>query len=251
MIRLKETHDEPHENHERWLVSYADFITLMFAFFVVMYASSQADKVRAQALSDAVDKALTEGKVPSRVRQLFHGKQGTETKAPVMPPTLAKLDSPLEELRNALKSEIANGSMDVHMEGRGLVISLKQAAFFPSGDATVTDAGYPAIEKVAVTLQKIPNPVRLEGHTDSIPISNGKFRNNWELSTARSVAMLELLNSRFHIPEPRLAAVGYGDTVAVDRNDTPEGRARNRRVDITVLNDDAFSKEPRSRVPNS
>lgn len=251
MSRLKHNHSEPHENHERWLVSYADFITLMFAFFVVMYASSQADKARAQALSNAVDKALTEGKVPSRVRQMLHGKEQTETKAPAAPPTLAKLDSPLEELRNALKSEIASGSMDVHMEGRGLVISLKQAAFFPSGDASVTEAGYSAIEKVAVTLQKIPNPVRLEGHTDSIPISNGKFRSNWELSTARSVAMLQLLNTKFHIAEPRLAAVGYGDTVAVESNDTAEGRARNRRVDITVLNDDAFSKEPRSKVPNS
>ncbi|MDZ4796842.1 MAG: flagellar motor protein MotB [Bryobacteraceae bacterium] len=237
--------EEPHPNHERWLVSYADFITLMFAFFVVMYASSQSDKDKARQLSQAVEKALSEGSVPPKINEMMHGKVKSGSLIPGRPPTnLDKLEPSLDELRHALRGDIASGRLEVRMEKRGLVISLRQAAFFPTGDALVATAGYEALATVAKTLARIPNPVRLEGHTDSVPIKNGRFPSNWHLSAARSIAMLDLLTEKFGIPEARLAAVGYADTVAVDTNETEEGRARNRRVDIMVLNENSYSREP-------
>jgi chemotaxis protein MotB len=142
----------------------------------------------------------------------------------------------LTYLTEALKSEIAAGKLEIRQEERGLVISLKQAAFFPSGDDTVDLKSYEAIDKIAGIFRDSPNPIRLEGHTDSRPIHTDRFRSNWELSSARGIAMLELLGTRFGIPHERLAVVGYADTMPKASNDTEEGRATNRRVDIVILN---------------
>ena len=245
-----------HENHERWLVSYADFITLLFAFFVVMFASSQGDKTKAKQVSDSVKEALENGGVPSAVRELWGGTVDDKGKGnalmrgpggtkkaekepegkPDIPPVSAELLPSMEYLTGALQDEIKTGKIQMRLETRGLVISLREAAFFSSGDDAITAASLPSIEKMAEVLQGLPNPVRLEGHTDSVPIHNSRFRNNWELSAARSIAMLEVLSSRFGIPAGRFAVAGYADTIPVDSNDTDEGRAHNRRVDIVVVN---------------
>jgi chemotaxis protein MotB len=124
------------------------------------------------------------------------------------------------------------------------VVSLQEAAFFSPGDATVSVQSYSTIGNIAKAIAEVPNPVRLEGHTDSVPIHNSRFRSNWELSAARSIAMLELLSSRFEIPREKLAVAGYADTIPVAGNDTEEGRARNRRVDIVILNQAGLSAEP-------
>ena len=245
-----------HENHERWLVSYADFITLLFAFFVVMFASSQGDKSKAKQVSDSVKEALENGGVPSAVRELWGGtvddkgkgnalmrgpggtkKAETEPDAkPEIPPVSAELLPSMEYLSGELKDEIKTGKIQMRLETRGLVISLREAAFFSSGDDAITAESLPSIEKMANVLQGLPNPVRLEGHTDSVPIHNSRFRSNWELSAARSIAMLEVLSKRFGISAGRFAVAGYADTIPVDSNDTDEGRAHNRRVDIVVVN---------------
>jgi chemotaxis protein MotB len=139
-------------------------------------------------------------------------------------------------LSQQLQEEIKSGKIQVRLEPRGLVVSLLQAAFFPSGGDTLDPARFSSIAKVAAVLHDLPNPVRLEGHTDSVPIHTPRFRNNWELSVARSITMLDVLSSRFEIPTERFAIAGYADTAPVASNDTEEGRARNRRVDIVVLN---------------
>ena len=246
---------DAHPNHERWLVSYADFITLMFAFFVVMFASSHADKERVQQFSEAMSKALDEGRISARVLQMLGGApahrpsgngwldSGRERKPAEK---LAELTPAMKQLTGELQDEIRKGKLHIALEPRGLVISLKEAAFFPSGDATVTPDGYPTISRLAETIRRLPNPVRLEGHTDAIPIRNGRFASNWHLSAGRSIAMLELLKDRFEIPAARLAAVGYAETIPVDTNDTPEGRAKNRRVDVTILNEMSAIQEPRA-----
>ncbi len=105
------------------------------------------------------------------------------------------------------------------------------------------------MDKIGATIRELPNGVRLEGHTDSIPIHSGRFRSNWELSAARSIAMLELLSKRYGIPQTRLAVAGYADTIAVDTNDTPEGRAHNRRVDIVILSKQIMVKNPTGAEP--
>jgi chemotaxis protein MotB len=244
MLRRLVRKPEAHENHERWLVSYADFITLMFAFFVVMYATSQADKDRARRLSEAVDNAFSNGSRPTKLgKYLQGGHSGPTDTQDLKDHTPDNLQSSYSELQSALRAEIDSGRLEVRMEKRGVVISLREATFFPPGEASVSPSGFEAIAKLAPTLKRIPNAIRLEGHTDAVPIANERFPSNWHLSAARSIAMLRLLASRHGIPENRLAAVGYADTVPIDSNETEAGRTRNRRVDITILNEASYSRE--------
>ncbi|MGO9096901.1 MAG: flagellar motor protein MotB [Bryobacteraceae bacterium] len=249
-----------HDNSERWLLSYADFITLLFAFFVVMFASSQADKGKAQAVSDAVKKALEGGKVTAIMASILGGTPGTLGKGNAMihgpggvrskptsaenPKYMVELMPSLLFLTTELHEEIESGKVQLNMEARGLVISLKETAFFPSGQDTIAQAGYGSIEKIAAQIKKVTNPVRLEGHTDSVPIHNSHFRSNWELSVARGIAMLTLMTQRFEVAEKQLSVAGYADNMPVSPNETEEGRARNRRVDVVILSNAGKGLEP-------
>jgi chemotaxis protein MotB len=256
-----------HLSHERWLISYADFITLLFAFFVVMFASSQTDKSKAKQVSEAVEKALKEGSsvsVPPAVAKVLggtvddkgqgnaqmHGPGGAQKAAKEEKPDLMELSISLKTLSTQLDEEIKSGKVEVSMTPRGIVVSLKQAAFFSSGTDAVDLATMPTLQKVAGALKDVSNPVRIEGHTDSVPIHTARFRSNWDLSAARSIAIMEVMSGRFAIASSRLAIAGYADTVPVADNDTPEGRARNRRVDLVILNNYALAKtEPAKAAP--
>ena len=246
-----------HENHERWLVSYADFITLLFAFFVVMFASSQTDKARAQRVSDSVKEALGDGGVPAVAHEILggtvddRGKGNAQMKGPGgsqpqnQPPSeKVELLPSMQYLSKQLETEIKQGKIEVHLEARGLVVSLRQATFFPSGTDSIDPKTLSSVEKIANTLRELPNPIRLEGHTDSVPIHTARFRSNWDLSAARSIAMMEVLSDRFGISRQRLAIAGYADTAPVESNETEEGRAHNRRVDMVILNQQALINEP-------
>ena len=252
----KKKHAE-HPNHERWLVSYADFITLLFAFFVVMFATSQVDKAKAKQVSESVTQAF-EGQKMTAMFVSMLGKSnekgkptlmrgpGGQQKAPEEKSAskLAELLPSLQVLSQELKTEIAAGRIQISMEARGLVISFKQAALFPSGGDVISLEAYTSLEKIASAIGKIPNPVRLEGHTDSRPISTARFRSNWELSAARSIALMEILSTRYGVPKERLSIAGYADTAPVATNDTEEGRALNRRADIVILNEQGIVAEP-------
>jgi len=254
---------EAHENHERWLVSYADFITLLFAFFVVMFASTQADKNKTKAVSESVREALEHGQFSAAISTVLgRGRhenarmplnpdrvKESENLPPIPPPPSnhpADLKKSLQTLQTGLDFELQSGKVQLKLEGRGLVISMREAAFFKSGDDAVDPASYPIIAKIAAVVQDLPQPLRLEGYTDSIPIHNSRFRNNWELSAARAIAMLELLDQRFQIPSERMAVAGYAANAPADTNETVEGRAHNRRVDLVVLSADAMKSEPPS-----
>jgi chemotaxis protein MotB len=242
------------ENHERWLVSYADFITLLFAFFVMMYANSKTDQVRAQQISAAFRSAMSEGRLSQALARLVSApvvaaKTG-QPPAPARSTEVAvELLPSLRQLRESLKTEIASGRLDVSMQRRGLVISLREATFFPPGNDTVEVATYSTLEVIANELKRSPNPIRMEGHTDSVPIHTERFRSNWHLSAARGIAMMELFTSRFGLPAERLAIAGFAETAPVAENDSAEGRARNRRVDIVVLNEEAMISEPQRAAP--
>lgn len=247
-----------HANHERWLVSYADFITLLFAFFVMMYANSQTDQARAQKIAEAFQQALSNDRLAQALSKLMGnppkpGKpqpvsvQATQAPQPLPVPTgedTVQLLPSLKQLNETLRKEIDAGLLEVRMERRGLVISLREASFFPPGDDRLNLATLPTLEVIAREIGKHENPLRLEGHTDSIPIQTARFRSNWELSAARGIAMLELFAQRFGIDRSRMAIAGFADTAPVARNDTAEGRSRNRRVDIVILNEEAQAKEP-------
>jgi chemotaxis protein MotB len=129
-------------------------------------------------------------------------------------------------------------------------VSLRQAAFFPSGGDEIPQKTHDTMAKIAGVIKSLPNGVRLEGHTDSIPIHNDHFRSNWELSAARAIAMMELLSTQYDIPRDRFGIAGYAETIPVDTNDTPEGRMHNRRVDIAILNQQVITGvEPRQAKP--
>lgn len=262
----KKKHSSP-ENHERWLVSYADFITLLFAFFVVMFASNQTDKTHAKAVSEAIKKALDDGTLTTRIaailggstdktqkgNEMLRGPGGSRTKKPPEGPEpleAVPLTTPMKVLTDNLHEEIAAGSINLKMEPRGLVIGLQTASFFPSGGDGVAPEAYATLAKLAAVLNKVPNALRLEGHTDSIPINTPRFQSNWELSAARSIAMLRLLNQRFGVSSERMAVVGYADNAAIDSNETEKGRERNRRVDIVIVSDFGMRAEPAQAAVN-
>ena len=253
-----------HENHERWLVSYADFITLLFAFFVVMFASSQTDKSKAKQISAAVEKALSDGKsvgVPPAVAKILGGTiddkgqgnaqmkgPGGAQKAAKEAQDVLELAPSMKSLSQELENEIKTGKVEVNLEPRGLVITLKQAAFFPSGTDSIDPSTFPIIAKLAAALNELSNPLQIEGHTDSVPIHTAQFRSNWELSAARSIAMMEVLATRYSIDRQRMIIVGFADTSPETTNDTPEGRAANRRVNIVILNKYALGKIQASKA---
>ena len=134
----------------------------------------------------------------------------------------------METLSRVLDTEL-RASKVLKLEARGLVISLRESGFFASGEDVVSPASFPTLEKIADVIQDLPNPVRLEGHTDSIPIHNSRFRSNWPPSLARAIAMLEILATRYQIPRARMAVAGYAENAAADTNETDEGRAHNPR----------------------
>ena len=253
-----------HENHDRWLVSYADFITLLFAFFVVMFASTQADHAKARAVSESVKEALEHGQFSTAISTVLGRGRHEAHNAPLTPLATDKRENPLPppappaakpappadlakslgSLQLGLAAEIKSGKVQLKLTPRGLIVSLREAAFFASGDDTVNPASYPILGKICSVIAEVSNPVRLEGHTDAVPIHNSRFRSNWELSAARAIATEELLRTRFQIDPRRMAIAGYAENSPSDGNDTEEGRAHNRRVDLVVLSAEALKAEP-------
>jgi chemotaxis protein MotB len=243
----KKKHPE-HVNHERWLVSYADFITLLFAFFVVLFASSQSDKKKQLKLSEAMQTAFTplgtfdaHSKTPP-LTDINASAITNSIPSPIVRPLPSASTESLEEtearLRKLIDEQIAAGGIPpggiaMRITPDGLVISLHEAGFFPSGSAEVRPASIPMISILATTLPA--GPLRVEGHTDNVPIHTAQFASNWELSTARSTAIARLLLEHGPIDPANLAAAGYAEFHPVASNATEDGRTQNRRVDIILL----------------
>ena len=241
-------------NEERWLVSYADFITLLFAFFVVMFASSQVDKKKMAIIASSFD-SYVNGQVPKRPAA---GKGGTTTPGPPGPDaytrtgnimaqalTMAQLAPTKDKIEQVLMTEILSGKVELSLQPRGLVLSLKEAAFFAPGQDVVSADSRPILGKVAEGLRQVPGQIRLEGHTDDTPIQSRKFPSNWHLSSARSIAVLKLLSQDYSFPAERLAVAGYGEFHPLDSNSTDQGRSKNRRVDLVILTQAAEAFAPR------
>ena len=232
MRRVRQSSPSP----DRWLISYADFITLLFAFFVVLYAVAQNDRTKVRDVSDSVKRAF--GGVAATVR---HGPAAAISTLPKPEPKSVEPVAPDElapsyaHLKQQLQQEIADGKMQVTMDARGIIISLHEKSFFPSGGDAIYPSAFDSMAKVAVVIRDLPNAVRLEGHTDSVPIHNQRFRSNWDLSAARSIAVLLFFETRYSITAQRFAIAGYADNLPIAGNDSDEGRSKNRRVDIVIV----------------
>ena len=247
--------DRRRPSQDRWLISYADFITLLFAVFVVLYAASQANKKQGE-VSESIDSAFS-------ALSIFSGaSRGAKNGAAVSDGSLnvvmgeevlspAKVKDDLNrldrELQQTLSNQVATHTVSIQMGRDGLVISLREAGFFASGSATPKPETIDTLRQIAVSLSPTPYDLRIEGHTDNIPIHNADFDSNWELSTARATGIARILLDLKAMPPDRLSAAGYAEFHPVAGNDTADGRAQNRRVDLIVL--------PRSKIdfsqPNS
>ena len=242
-MELYDPREQSGPSRERWMIVYADFVTLLFAVFVVLYTAAATNKGTAKQVSEAVIQALRSGTrnsvsssriagpvVPAKVSEAAAGSRMVEQQ------TAVELAPSMEALSRRFQDEMAKGQIEIHLEARGLVISLRQAAFFGSGKADLTPDTFLILDKLAGLINSLPNHVNLEGHTDAVPIRNSRFASNWELSAARSIAMLDRLASRGHVDRSRVSIAGYADTVPVASNEDEKGRSHNRRVDIVILN---------------
>jgi chemotaxis protein MotB len=243
-----------HVNHERWLVSYADFITLLFAFFVVLFASSQSSKAKQSELSAAMQSAFTplgafeaHSKTPPLAPD--HGAPSNSIPALMALPLPSVRMETAEETEKHLNKLLAEqvaagrippGSLTMRITPEGLVISLHEIGFFASGSAEVRANSIPMLASLALAIP--PGPLRIEGHTDNVPIHTAQFATNWELSTTRATTIARLLLERGHIDPSTLSAAGYAEFHPVASNNTLEGRAQNRRVDIILLRRPAASR---------
>jgi len=244
----KKKHEE-HVNHERWVISYADFVTLLFAFFVVLFAVSQVDSKKVGRFTQSFNAASQWEVLQGHGRGLLQVDPSQPppdlTASPQMPPPMA-LDEqdagPPRSLR-ALLTERLEGKAklegleieDVHGE---LVLRLPEHLLFDNAQAVLREEGRAALDAVEDVLHDRAIRIRIEGHTDSVPIQTPQFPSNWELSTARSMACVRHMLESKRIEPQKLSAAGYGEYHPVGNNETTEGRARNRRVDIVITVDE-------------
>ncbi|MGO9326488.1 MAG: flagellar motor protein MotB [Terracidiphilus sp.] len=229
--------------HDRWLVSYADFITLLFGLFVVMFAFARASEKKQAQVSKAIDSAFRSmGALPDEAYQESGAGDAMAAANSVMDENVvapAKVKEDLDRIRRdlaaTLSAQVAAHTVSLEMGRDGLVISLREAGFFESGSATPKPEALPTLRQIADKLGPTPYDLRIEGHTDDVPIHTAEFDSNWELSTARATHIARLFLDMKAIPAVRLSAAGYAEFHPVATNDTAEGRAENRRVDLVVI----------------
>jgi chemotaxis protein MotB len=254
---------EPHVNHERWLVSYADFITLLFAVFVVLYAMGQSDKKKVEEVMQSIQSSFgmaTAGAtapkmnvIPSQSMTIIPSLKPEVKTSPMGRTRSGQVKSRADEkdfrqIKSAVDAYLvkqgAQSKVTLEITRRGLVVSLKEAGFFNSGQADIKPEAYELINTIAEVMSQYNNPLRLEGHTDNVPISTSQFPSNWELSTARATQGLKYLLKHFDVDASKISATGYAEFRPITDNTTAEGRAKNRRVDLVMLSGESERGEP-------
>ena len=231
---------EDSENHERWLISYADFITLLFAFFVVMYAVSVVNVGKYKVLSDALGDAFggrgaaTKTNTAIEVEALPLSNIIAHKRAEAAKRDRERLDLLARKLNSVLKPLVDSGKVRVTQTARGVTVEINASVLFYEGDAGLTGNARETLGAVASLLKDDSHAIEVEGHTDNTPIANAAFPSNWELSAVRASSVVRLFIES-GVAEGRLAAVGRGANRPVASNDDPIGRARNRRVAVTIL----------------
>lgn len=250
---MKKKHPE-HVNLERWLVSYADFITLLFAFFVVMYAIANQDKAKIKQITESIERAfmgpsskidLGTGNVlnvmspkVSILGQVIEQPAGFNNAVPQKDPELEEFARRIEEsLSYQLSTVDLKDTLQILYDDRGLVIRFSANKLFDAGMESVRTKYLPLIDKIGEVISKGDRLIRVEGHTDSTALpENSKFPTNWELSSARASWIVRYIKAKFKIPTSRLSAAGLADGQPIASNKTEEGRERNRRVEVVVTN---------------
>lgn len=265
---------EKHANHERWLVSYGDFLTLLFAVFVALYAMGQTDKKKAEDLMQSLresfgysvtaaagQRSVLDSK-DMRVVPAIKPEMAVVPMASKMPPAGPKQggmekgrggkgkaeEKEFREIMSSIEAYLikhgAQNKVSLSITRRGLVVSLKEAGFFDSGSAAIKPSGYQILNTIIEAMTQYSNPLRVEGHTDNVPISTSQFPTNWELSGARATNVLRYILKTYEVEPNTLSATGYGEFRPTAENTTADGRSKNRRVDIVLLSGGAEQGEP-------
>ena len=259
--------EEEHVNHERWLISYADFITLLFAFFVVMYAVSSVNEGKYRVLSDSLSAAFSDPKRsmdPIQVGQISREGQSSSSvigegqgsgllSLPQIPnlkqsQTESDHQKGIEALNDissliegTLSDFIERGDIEITRNDLWIEIDIKSSLLFPSAMATLQPAAIKILKSLSSILKSYQNPIHVEGFTDSVPIKTIIFPSNWELSASRAASVVQLLTQSGVNPS-RMAAIGYGPYRPIASNDTAEGRSKNRRIVLVVLADERVQR---------
>ena len=244
MARRKKRQEE-HENHERWLVSYADFITLLFAFFVVMYAISSVNEGKYRVLSDSMEAAFKE--VPRSIQPIQIGQVTKAVNSELQPiqmreqNTSRKLDKPLQPARDIvgniearMKRWIDQGKISVNGNDKWIDVEINTSVLFSLGSAELSLQAEHMLDELAAVLVSTANPIYVSGHSDNLPIKTNRFPSNWELSAARAVSVVRLFAAQGIEPQ-RMGAIGFGEHRPVSDNESQSGRMKNRRVVIRIF----------------
>ena len=244
---------EEHENLERWLVSYADFITLLFAFFVVMYAISSLNEGKYRVMSDSLVSAFKESprsekliELATKNPELLSGSGKPIGKMLQQPQSDAvagerkqaadRMKKVAKNVLDVMQPLVREGQVRITQSPRGVTVEINASVLFKSGEAVLQPQSTETLAAVARVLSQVENPVQVEGHTDNIPINSLSFPSNWELSSSRAGSVVRLFSEQ-GVPASRMVAIGYADNRPVDTNATVEGRSRNRRVNVLILNE--------------
>jgi chemotaxis protein MotB len=238
--------EEEHENHEGWLVSYADFITLLFAFFVVMYSVSRVDNKRLVQAAESIRWAMHHsGTGGTGAMPIFDGPPseggGPAMRAGAMSPQKKEAKA-MDLLRKRIERRVRafvierqqESVVAILVEGRRLTVRLAAVEFFDAGESALRPQSLAILDAIASELVPLGRPLRVEGHTDETPVAAGRWRNNWELSAARAATVVTYLEGAHAAPAPLLSAVGLGAAHPLSPEGTPEARVRNRRVELVL-----------------
>lgn len=244
MARRKKRVD--HDNHDRWLISYADFVTLLFAFFVVMYSISSVNEGKYKVFSDSLSIAFSQQPKPSSDIPLL--SQEEQMLKALVDRRTARLGEQQRKIQEHMKKLAGNlnqvmapmvkqGQVNIVQTRRGVVLDISASALFRVGEAALQPGSIEVLKEVAAVLGKEEHAIEVEGHTDDIPIATAQFPSNWELSSARASSVVRMLIDN-GVPAKRLTAVGLASNQPLVPNNNPENRARNRRVTITIVSPD-------------
>lgn len=236
----KKKHDEGHDNAERWLLTYADLITLLLALFIILYAMNQVDSERFDAVAQSLAIGFNQTSSTSIIdlgTNMNARNPATDSEIKTM--KAIKENDQLRKIKNQIDEKIGknaklNGKVYTNLSNNGLMIVIADDILFTSGTASLTKEAANLISLVTPLLLDITNPIKISGHTDNIPIHTAKFSSNWELSSARSNSVLHFMLQHFKLSPTRLSSAGYGEFQPISENTTTNGKAKNRRVEILI-----------------
>ena len=233
---MKKKHEE-HENHERWLVSYADFITLLFAFFVVMYSVSSVNEGKYRVLSDSLAGSFSKTRAVGDLSMM--NLPISKNKPIVVKDRPKAQDNTRSYLKvaNAIATAKVPDGVKVSSTERGLSIRIADDTLFSSGSSAISPQIQEFLDLIAGMVSDLPNSIAVEGHTDNQPIRTNEFPSNWHLSTARSNALIQYFIEEHQLQPDRFSSTGFAGTRPIESNSTVEGQASNRRVELIVLRD--------------